>query len=162
MDADRLREAVAHQAGAGFIEPAAGRYQMDYGGYAVTYAGGKRFGGRPGSPVQARHHDRRASGQEHDPLKMLQLAHGVTDARYAGEETMRGTPCGMVAVSAGRARFTVWIDDDYIGRIRFQERGSGARSGASLTLTRTLELWDFGVPVGTLGYSRLPSFGEPG
>ena len=38
-DGARLRDAFEHQLGAGFIEPAAGLYQVDFGGYAEMYMG---------------------------------------------------------------------------------------------------------------------------
>ena len=37
----------------------------------------------------------------------------------------------------------------------------GTRRIAQATKTETVELWDFGVPVDSLGWSRLPSFRTP-
>jgi hypothetical protein len=50
---------------------------------------------------------------------------------------------------------TVWIDGQHVRRIRF-ERGPQLRHRA------TLDLWEFGVPVGELNWSRLPTFRSPG
>ncbi len=50
---------------------------------------------------------------------------------------------------------TVWIDGQHVRRVRF-EGGPPARHRA------TLDLWEFGVPVGELDWSRLPTFCSPG
>ena len=63
----------------------------------------------------------------------------------------------MIAVTgAGPAELTVWIDDEHIRRIRREERAE------TISRTATLELWDFGVPVDALDWSRLPSLRPPG
>ena len=124
------------------------------------YAGGKHFGGRPGLPLQARHRDRYPPAQLYDPLGLLRALQGVTGARLVGNEPVRGTPCRMVAVRAGPAELTVWIDGEHVRRIRHGEHGS--REDESASRIWTLELWDFGVPVGSLDWSRLPSFHTPG
>lgn len=51
-------------------------------------------------------------------------------------------------------RFAVWIDDEYIRRIQSEERASDEIS--SVSGRRRLELWDFGVPLDSLDWSRLP------
>ena len=155
-DAASLREAFAHPVAAGFIEPAAGRYQIDYGHYAVMYRDGQQFGGRSGTPLQARHRDRLAPETD-TPLALLRRPHGATGARHVGDEPVRGTPCRVIAVTgAGPAELTVWIDDEHIRRIRREERAE------TISRTATLELWDFGVPVDALDWSRLPSLRPPG
>jgi hypothetical protein len=151
-----LRDAFAHPVAAGFIEPAAGRYLMDYGHYAVIYRDGQHFGGRSGTPLQGRHRDRRLPETD-TPLTLLRRPHGATGARHVGDEPVRGTPCRVIAVTgAGLAELTVWIDDEHIRRIRREERAE------KISRTATLELWDFGVPVDSLDWSRLPSFRSPG
>ena len=55
--------------------------------------------------------------------------------------------------------FTVWIDSEHVRRFQAVERGSARFSRA--TTTETVELWDFGVPVDSLDWSRLPSFRTP-
>jgi hypothetical protein len=65
----------------------------------------------------------------------------------------------VVTATAGHDEFTVWIDDLRIHRFRIVHRGSGRSAGA--TRTETVELWDFGVPVDELDWTRLPSFRTP-
>jgi hypothetical protein len=158
VDAAFLRDRLAHMAGEGFLEPAAGRYQIDFGGYAQMCFDGKRFGGASGRPLQARHRERGAP-QPDDPLELLRQLQGATDARHVGDETLRGTPCRVAAVSTGQGELTVWTDDEHIRQVQMEEHASGNYS--SVTQRRTLELWDFGVPVDLLDWSRLPSFRPP-
>jgi len=159
VDASQLREAFAHQAGEGFAEPAASRYLIDYGGYAVLCADGKLFGGRSGQLLQARHPERRGPERQYDPLRLLRLLQGAKDARHVGDQVLRGTPCRTVAVWPGPPGLTVWIDHEHIRQVQFQERASSKHS--SLSKKQTLELWDFGVPVGGLDWSHLPNFKAP-
>ena len=157
-DVTELRDMFLHQAGEGFIEPAANRYLIDYGGYAQVLIDGKHFGGLSGQPLGPRYEQRRQRRRD-DPLELLRQVQGVTDARYAGQETVRGTPCRVVAAAAGPAEFTVWVDDEHVRRIRTVERAPGpsasASSASSASRTETLELWDFGVTV-DFHWSRLP------
>jgi hypothetical protein len=118
------------------------------------------FGGPSGALLRANNRVRRALPPEDDPLELLRLLRDVTRARYSGAESLRGTPCDAVAVLAGSAELTVWIDDEHVRRIQSEWRGPGPRRGGSVTLA--FELWDFGVPVGSLDWSRLPSFRAPG
>jgi hypothetical protein len=151
---EMLQETFRHSAGVGVAEPAASRYQIDYGGYAQAYFDGQLWGGPSGAPLRANNKVQRR-GQMTGPLVMLRLLRAVTQARYRGEETLRGTPCRSVAVRAGSAAFTVWIDDEHIRQIRSAGRGRAPRHGSS---TETFELWDFGVPADSLDWSHLPSF----
>jgi hypothetical protein len=98
-----LREAFLHPAAEGFIEPAAGRYMIDFGGYAEMSVDGQRFHGQSGQPLQPRFRDRRPPPLTEDPLALLAHLQGVTDAGYLGEEAVRGTRCQVVAVRAGSA-----------------------------------------------------------
>ena len=159
-DAGRLRDVFEHQLGEGVLEPAAGRYLIDYGGYAQLLADGKRFGGASGHPLQPRHQDRRPWEQPDDPLGFLRMLRQVTAARYAGDELVRGAMCRKVNVQAGSAELTVWIDENHVRRIQSVIRTSTAYSTAART--QTLELWDFGAADGSLDWSRLPSFRAPG
>jgi hypothetical protein len=156
-DAASLREAFAHPVAAGFIEPAAARYLLDYGHYATMSVDGKRVGGRSGTLVQGRHPDRQAPEPYGDPLVLLRLPRSATGARSAGDETLRGTPCRMIAVTTpDPAGLTVWIDDEHIRQVRYTELME------HVSRIATLELWDFGVPVDSLDWSRLPGFRTPG
>jgi hypothetical protein len=88
---------------------------------------------------------------------LLRLPHSATGARPVGDETLRGTPCRMIAVTTpDPAGLTVWIDDEHIRQVRYEELME------HVSRTTTLELWDFGVPVDSLDWSRLPSFRTPG
>lgn len=149
-----LRESFLHYAGVGFAEPAADRYQVDYGGYAQLYADGQLWGGPSGAPLRA---NNRSGGKEpvSDLLGLLRLLRGAAQARYAGEETLRGMPCRMAAVQAGSESYLVWIDDEHVRRIQYERHG-GSRRGGSWTVTTTFELWDFGVPAGSLDWSHFP------
>jgi hypothetical protein len=152
----QLRETFLHPAAVGFIEPAAGRYMVDFGSYANMRVDGQRFAGLSGQPLQPRYRDHRPPEQLDDPLELLTQVRDATEAADAGEEAVRGTPCQVVAVRAGPTELTVWIDDTHIRRMRSVEHASGAAASVSKTLT--IELWDFGVAVGSLDWSRLPSF----
>ena len=156
VDGADLRDAFKHLLGEGFIEPAAGRYLIDYGDYAQMLVDGKRFGGQSGQPLRPRNRDRGAPDQLGDPLTVLRLMQEVAAARHVGDETVRETLCRMVTVRAGSSEFTVWIDHEHIRRIQSEDRAS--KQGSSLTRRRTLELWDFGVSLDSLDWSRLPSF----
>jgi hypothetical protein len=158
VDVTELRERFFHQVGVGFVEPAAGRYQIDYGGYAHLYIDGELFGGASGAPLRANNPDRRSRPlpREDDPLGLLGLLRETTQARYTGSETLHGTPCRAVAVLAGSAELTVWIDDEHVRRTLSERGDPGPRHMGSVI--QTFELWDFGVPVGSLDWSYLPSF----
>lgn len=170
VEVGELREAFFHPVGVGFVEPAAGRYQIDYGAYAQMYIDGELFGGQSGAPLRDNNRSRRAEPQNNDPLGLLGLLREVTQARYSGAETLRGTPCRLVAVLAGSAELTVWlagsaeltvwIDDEHVRRIQSEARGLGPRHTGSAT--QTFELWDFGTPAGSLDWTHLPSFRTPG
>ena len=158
---EMFREAFLHVAGVGFLEPAADRYQVDYGAYTQMYFDGQLWGGPPGFPLRAGNRDRR-KGQVSDPLRLLRVLRAATQARYLGEETLRGTPCRTVAVRAGAAACTVWIDDEHVRQIQPEYRGRGAGQSGPAKTTETFELWDFGVPADSLDWSHLPSFRAPG
>jgi hypothetical protein len=72
---------------------------------------------------------------------------------------VRWTTCRVVATTVDDSEFTVWLNDQRIQRFQTLERGSGRFARA--TRTETVELWDFGVPVDSLDWSRLPSFRTP-
>jgi hypothetical protein len=158
-DSARLRDAFEHQLGAGFIEPAAGRYQVDFGGYAEMYMDGSWFGGLSGQPLQPRHQGHLGRKQLYDPLGMLAMLQQVTDAQHAGSETVRGTPCRKVAVWLSDAELTVWIDNEHIRRIQAEGRASDAH--LSVSKRQALELWDFGAADDSLDWLHLPSFRTP-
>jgi hypothetical protein len=148
-----------HQFGSGFIEPAAGRYLVDFGGYAQVLVGGRRFGGLSGQPLGRRYEQRPHRFRRADPLDVLRQLQGATAAGWTGEERVRWATCRVALVTAGSDEFTVWVDGQRILRFRTIERGEGRSVRA--TKTETVEFWDFGVPVDELDWSRLPSFRTP-
>jgi hypothetical protein len=175
-----------HGAAEGFLEPAAGRYMIDYGSYAETCADSVTFGGRSGRSLQTL---RPSSRHEGDVLWLLRLLPGTTEARLEGTETLRGASCREYTVRVEVARaaaaaggtglpvpsgveprrppvlaLTVWIDGQHIRRVRFENRAPKdleGTPGGSAAKVLTLELWDFGVSVRELDWSRLPSFRTP-
>jgi hypothetical protein len=160
VDAAAMRETFAHQHSTGYLEPASDRYMIDSGVYAEMRMNGQHFGGLPGAPVQRRHQNRALNREPKGPVALLRLAQGATEARYTGEETLRGTACRSAAVRAGSEELTVLVDGAHVRRIQIVDRTSGQHTSVSKTMT--LELWDFGVPVGQLDWSHLPSFVTPG
>jgi hypothetical protein len=168
-----LREAGSHQVAAGIIEPAAGRYQMTYrgGSSSKVYVDGEHFTGFDGAPLADWNKDDSPVLHRDDPLAWLRLLLGVTEARYAGDETLRGTPCRKVILSkilpemrarfqlSGHpkedpAEFTVWIDEEHIRQVQAEVILSD-KSGVE---TKTLKLRDFGVPVDSLDWTRFPGY----
>jgi len=178
-----------HMTGEGFLEPAAGRYMIDYGSIAQVYMDGKTFGGLSGRSLQnLRPSPARIRADE--VLWLLRLLPGTTDARPEGTERLHETPCRKFAVRVDLARaaaasggdlptpsgissgqppelaLSVWLDGQHIRQTRFADYGPKDRNpepgnpGVSKELT--LELWDFGVSVAGLDWSRLPSIRTPG
>ena len=95
-----------------------------------------------------------------DPLDALRKLQGATAARWAGHRA--GALDRPAAWSRPRRATTSsrsGIDGQRIQRFQTVERGSGRSARA--TKTETVEFWDFGVPVDSLDWSRLPSFRTP-
>ena len=151
-----LGDRFLHQFGAGFIDLAGGRYLVDFGSYAQALVDGRRFGGLSGEPLGPRYELRPHKFRRDNPLDALRKLQGATTARWTGEERVRRTTCRVAMVTAGSDEFTVWVDGQRILRFRTVERGTGRFVRA--TKTETVELWDFGVPVDALDWTRLPSF----
>jgi hypothetical protein len=167
-----LHQASSHQVAVGIIEPAAGRYQMTYrgGNSSKVCVDGKYFDGFDGVPLADWNQNDSPLFHEDDPLAWLRLLPGAAEARYAGDETLRGTPCRKVILSKilpeMRARFqpsgdpedlagfTVWTDEEHIRQVQAEVIYSD-KSGVK---TKTLELWDFGVPVDSLDWTRFPAY----
>lgn len=152
-----LRESFLHYAGVGFVEPTADRYQVDYGGYAQLYAHGQLWGGPSGAPLRANNRSRGTEAVS-DLLELLRLLRGVSQARYTGEESVRGVPCRVAAVQVGSDQYLVWIDDEHVRQIQYERHGGSRRGGGSWTVTTTFELWDLGVQVDSLDWSHFPRF----
>jgi hypothetical protein len=155
LDTATLRDTFAHQVSRGYLLPAGDQYLVNSGVYAQLRADGKNYGGRPGAPLTARHEGR--GGEATGPLGLLGLLRGVTEA----QETLRGTVCRLAAVRAGSVEATAWVDDDeHVRKVEVAEQAISSRGRTVKTFT--VELWDFGVPVDTLDWSRLPNFEGPG
>jgi hypothetical protein len=95
-----------------------------------------------------------------EPLELLRRLRDVTDARPAGHEAVRGTPCRVVAVRAGSLELTVWIDDEHVRRIQSEWNVPGEH--ASVSVLRAFGLWDFGAEDDPADWTRLPDFRTPG
>jgi hypothetical protein len=160
MDLAGLREVFTenfrHLAGTGFVEPAAGRYQIDFGGYAEMRFGGEYYGGVPGRPLRANHHSKPPEEPAQEPLALLRTLRDAASVRPAGHETVRGTPCQVVAVQAGPDECTVWIDGEHVRRI--QSRWTSSGEYGSAFIVQTFEFWDFGAGPGPADWTRLPDF----
>jgi hypothetical protein len=150
---EKLKRGLLHPAGEGFIEPAADRYRIDFGGVAVMRFDGQHYLGEPGKALEDRHRSEDFPGA---PLELLRRLRDVTDARQAGHETVRGTPCQIIAARVGSTEYTIWIDDEHIRRVQTEQGGSSER--IDLSLTKTLELWDFGAEDVSADWTHLPSF----
>ena len=161
-----------HQSAEGFMDFGERRYMLDYGHYARLFASGQEWDGRSGRALATLPPD------EHTlptPLWLVDIVSGVAIAADEGTDDVRGRPCrhlavrtnlgsasaatpGGVAVPA-RRRFEdllslqadVWIDDLHVRRIAV----------CSAERTETLELWDFGVGLDDLDWTRLPTFCSP-
>lgn len=161
-----------HQTAEGVIHLEERRYMLDYGSYARLYADGKEWHGRSGRRLSTLPPDEQGLPT---PLWLLDILAGLAAATDEGAEAVRGTPCrcftatvdisraskltpGGVAVPVlGRFEdllalpVEVCIDDEHVRRVRFRPEHR----------TETLELWDFGVPLDDLDWSRLPTFRSP-
>ena len=150
---EKLKQGLLHPAGEGFVQPAADQYRIAFGGFAVMKFNGQHYRGESGKPLdEARHRSEEFAGA---PLELLRSLRDVTDARQIGHETVRGTPCQIIAARAGSTEFTIWIDDEHIRRVQIEQGGSSER--IDLSLTKTLELWDFGAQDVPADWTHLPS-----
>lgn len=136
------------------------RYMMDFGSYAILYADGRQWGGASGRRLATL---RAEEPKEIVPLWLPDLLDGVRAATEVGVETVRGAACRHFEADVDPAHAAsvlsgdwltqwverpvdVWIDDAHVRRIC-----AWARSRE-----QTLELWDFGLPVEQLDWTRLP------
>jgi hypothetical protein len=153
---EKLKQGLFHPDGEGFIEPAADRYRIAFGEFAVMKFNGQHYRGASGKPLEARHRSEEFPGA---PLGLLRGLRDVTEARQVGHETVRGTPCQIIAAKVGSTEFTIWIDDEHIRRVQTGQGGSSER--IDLSLTKTLELWDFGAEDVSADWTHLPSSRTP-
>ena len=176
---------LMHRTLEGFAEPAAGRYLVAQGGFAELFADGRLYRGRAGRLLSALTPDQPGDADvDRNLFWPLWALSGATGARFDGPE-MPGrryvvqTDLDRASVARQVAgdwpvrfvkdpppphppTFTVWTDGHYVRRVRFAKQ-----SGNDITpdldgygALAQLELWDFGVPVTHLDWSRLPDFTE--
>ena len=150
---------------------------IDFGSFARLHAEGMSFGGRSGRSLQKLDPWPLGEGVG-DGLWLLRLLPGTTDASPEGTDTLHGTACRRLAAHVDMERaaaasaedlpapqvgsfkelralpVTVWIDGQHVRRIRFEH-------GTLPKHLNTLDLWQFGVPVDDLDWSRLPAFRSP-
>jgi hypothetical protein len=89
----------------------------------------------------------------------------VQRAAAANARTGLPSPSGVDSTQPPALVLTVWIDGQHIRLVRFEDhapRDLEPKQGDSSAKVLTLELWDFGVPVQELDWSRLPTFHTPG
>jgi hypothetical protein len=163
---------VRHQSAEGVIDFRHRRFMLDYGHYARLYADGKEWSGRSGRRLSTLPPDEQ---KPPGPLWLLDLLAGLTVATDDGSDDVRGTACRHFSASVDVSRASsvtpggvavpglrryeqllalpveVCIDDEHVRRVRF--RGEDR--------TDTVELWDFGVSLADLDWTRLPTFRSP-
>jgi len=145
----------------GLIDFRSRRYML-FGAYAQVYANGELRGGAPGRSLSSLP---RAKEWPVVPLWLLDLLDGMHDAGESGTETLRGVSCRRLTpdldarhaaatlpsqwpVDPDLLRPEVWIGEDgYIHRIQVH----------AMDRAQGLELWDFGVPLDHLDWTRLPT-----
>jgi hypothetical protein len=161
-----------HQSAEGVIDLQRRRYMLDYGSYARLYADGKEWDGRSGRLLSTLPPDEQAVPT---PLWLLDILAGLTAATDEGTDDVRDTACrrftatvdvsraskvvpgGVAVPTLGRFEdllalpVEVCIDDKHVRRVRFRPEHR----------TDTLELWDFGVSLDDLDWTRLPTFRSP-
>jgi hypothetical protein len=136
-----------------------GRRYMLFGAYAQIYANGELRGGAPGRSLSSL---TRSKDKSVVPLWLLDLLDGMHDAGESGTETLRGVSCRHLAPELDASqtlpslwcagpdalRPEVWVGEEgYIHRVEVY----------AMDRTLGLELWDFGVPLDHLDWTRLPT-----
>jgi hypothetical protein len=151
---------LGHMVGEGFLEAPADRFMLDFGAYAQIVSDGKVFGGLPGRSLDSLSTTDSRRGPD-DLLSVLETLAAGADAQYDGAEEVRGTSCHKFSVRRDTvSALTVWVDGDYVRRIRISEAAAGEpeREQVTLAVTKelTTDLWDFGVSLQDLDWARLP------
>ena len=157
-----VKNSAKARTAAGVIDLQRRRYMIDFGAYAVLQTDGQEWSGRSGRSLSTLP---AGDSTESAPFWLLELLVVLRSATDADRQVVRGVRCRhyRASVEAGHAwtvlpdrwlddRFDlpieVWIDDRYIRRVRI----------CAEQRTHTLELWDFGVAVDDLDWTRLPTF----
>ena len=161
-----------HQTAEGVIDLEGRRYMLDYGSYARLHADGKEWSGRSGRPLSTLPPDEQ---ELPTPLWLLDILAGLTAATEEGAQDVRGARCRCFAATVDISRASkltlggvavpqlgrfedllelpvgVCVDNEHVRRVRFHPEHR----------TETVELWDFGVSLDELDWSRLPTFRSP-
>jgi hypothetical protein len=145
----------------GVIDLRSRRYML-FGPYAQLYANGELRGGAPGRSLSSLTRD---DNRPVVPLWLLDLLDAMHDAGESGGQELRGVSCRRLTpdLDARHAsailpshwsadpdvlRPEVWIGDDgYVHRVQVH----------AMDRTQGLELWEFGVPLDGLDWTRLPT-----
>ena len=152
-----LRPALSGSA-LGVIEPSARRFQYVVFKQHPSALAQLALGPGAGLGLDAGPPQSAGSAPAEDPLELLARLRPVTAARYAGEETVRGTRCRKIAVTADGtpAVLTVWVDDEHVRQIQAVTSKKAKRIAVTVLATTmvTAQLWDFGVPVDSMDWRR--------
>ena len=72
---------------------------------------------------------------------------------------------GSTRAHGPASALTTWVDGEHVRRVRFAETAASEppRGQAKLTVTkeRTIDLWDYGVSLEDVDWTRLPDFRAP-
>lgn len=158
-----VRNEAAARGAEGVIDFTGRRYMIDLGGYAVLHADGRQWSGASGRRLGALLAEK-PRGMV--PLWLPNLLDGVRAATEVGVETVRGASCRHFQADVDPSHASsvlsdddwprdsierpvdVWIDDAHVRRI----------TAWAQARVQTLELWDFGLSVQQLDWTRLPAF----
>lgn len=145
------------------------RYMLDFGAYAVLCDEGREWDGASGRRLATL---RTEKPTQMSPLWLPDLLDGVRSATEVGVDTVRGASCRHFEVDvdpshavgvlsdarpSGSVEPTVdvWVDDVHVRRIHARSRARAETLGGR---SFSLELWDFGLAVDQLDWTRLPAF----
>jgi len=81
----------------GVLDPATGRFMIDFGSFAQVYDGENTYGGRSGRPI-ATLNPFRTPGRSHEVMWLLRMLGGTTDATKEGADVLHGRSCVRFAV----------------------------------------------------------------
>lgn len=169
------RHDLSRRTAEGVLDLVGRRSMLDHGSFAELHADGHQWSGRSGRAISTLPADG-VPGQYRSPIWLLDILSGVVSTEDHGNALIRGVTCrhltatidlsraseltpGGVGVPS-RKRFEellaltadVWLDDSHIRRVRFTEDEHQ---------TETIDLFDFGVSVHDLDWTRLPTFRSP-
>jgi hypothetical protein len=142
----------------GVIDLTQRRYMLFDDEYAQLYSDGRVWGGDPGEKLV-----RWKGFREADPLALrpLDALQAVTSARKGGREQVRGVSCEIFACDVDAQRlFHEWSSQVSTLQMTVGVDGGGYVRRVQVYAedrTWTIELWDFGLVVEDLDWTRLPT-----